>query len=109
MPAPNSNVSIQPQACHNPCGGLLVPTNPTNPFKLTFKAAVNWFRKRLAIPSKDWKTVQGEENNWAFAISSVQNAEMLADFKAALDRYISEGSDFNQFSKDFKEISERYG
>lgn len=86
-----------------------MPLDPQNPLKLSFKAAISWFRRRLSIPSKDWKTVQDDENQWAFAVAGIQNAEMLADIRAALDRYLADGTGFQQFSKEFKQISERYG
>lgn len=86
-----------------------MPTDPSNPFKLSFTAAIAWFRRRISIPSKDWKTIHGEDQNYAFSVSSIQNAEMLSDIRSALDRYIADGTGFNQFSKDFYSIAERYG
>ncbi len=80
-----------------------------NPIKLPFGEAIAFFRRKLNVPATDAKTVQDDENSWAFAIAAVQNAEMLSDFRAALDRYIAEGRSFGEFSKDFTQIAERYG
>lgn len=77
-----------------------------NPLKLPFKEAIAYFAQKLNVPTKD---VLGEENDWAFAIAGITQAEMLADFRAAVDRYIGEGQSFQQFSKEFGAIAQRYG
>lgn len=77
--------------------------------KLPFKQAIAYFRRKLNLPANTWKTIQGNENDWAFVIASVTNADMLADFRAAMDRYIADGTGFQQFAKEFKDIAQRYG
>lgn len=80
-----------------------VPTN------LPFDKAIAYFRQKLNIPTKDWKTIQGEENDWAFGVAGVTNAEMLQDFSTALDQYIADGIGFDEFKKNFEAIAENYG
>lgn len=81
----------------------------TNPIKLPFPEAIAFFRRKLNVPTADWKTIQEAENDWAFGVAGVTNAEMLADFRAACDRYIADGASFVQFAKDYEAIATRYG
>lgn len=81
----------------------------TDPTRLLFSEAIAYFRQKLNIPTDSGNTIQGEEYDWAFSVASVTSAEMLADFRAACDRYIAEGRGFEEFSKDFSEIATRYG
>lgn len=80
-----------------------------DPTRLSFAEAIAYFAKKLSIPSKDAKAIQGNENDWAFTIAGVTNAEMLADFKSAVQRYLEQGLAFGQFQKDFASVAERYG
>lgn len=80
-----------------------------NPTKLPFDKAIAYFRKKLNVPADRGDTIQGEENDWAFAVSGVVSAEMLADFRAACDRFVAQSADFDRFTKEFSSISERYG
>jgi SPP1 gp7 family putative phage head morphogenesis protein len=80
-----------------------------DPTRLPFEGAIAYFRQKLNIPTQDWKDIQGAENDWAFAVAGVTNAEMLADFRQALDRYIADGIGFDQFARDFDAIAQNYG
>lgn len=80
-----------------------------DPTKLPFDKAIAYFRQKLNIPTQTWKDIQREENDWAFGISAVTNAEMLADFREVLDRYIADGIGFDQFANDFDAIAQSYG
>lgn len=78
-------------------------------FRLPFSEAIAYFRRKLNLPAETWKTIQGNETDWAFVIASVTSADMLADFRAAVDRYIADGTGFNQFANEFNDIAQRYG
>lgn len=80
-----------------------------DPTRLPFDKAIAYFRQKLNIPTGTWKTIQGAENDWAFGIAKVTCAEMLQDFREALDRYIADGTGFAQFAKDFDAIAQNYG
>lgn len=77
--------------------------------KLTFTQAVAYFRRKAAVPTDRWDAIQGAESDWAFSVAAVTNADMLADLRASVDKYIAEGVSFQSFSKDFGKIAERYG
>jgi SPP1 gp7 family putative phage head morphogenesis protein len=77
--------------------------------RLPFEDAITYFRQKLNIPTEDSSTIQGEEYDWAFSVAGVMSAEMLADFRAAVERYIAEGKGFAQFASDYQEIAQRYG
>jgi hypothetical protein len=80
-----------------------------DPTRLPFDKAIAYFRQKLNIPTQTWKDIQGAENDWAFAVAGVTSAEMLQDFRAAMDRYIAEGTGFAQFAKEFDAIAQNYG
>jgi SPP1 gp7 family putative phage head morphogenesis protein len=80
-----------------------------DPTRLPFNEAIAYFRQKLNIPTRTWKDIQGAENDWAFAIAGVTGAEMLQDFRMALDRYIADGTGFAQFAKEFDAIAQNFG
>ncbi|MBI4738998.1 hypothetical protein HY772_05570 [Candidatus Woesearchaeota archaeon] len=74
-----------------------------------FQSTIASLRKALNLTSKATSTIQEDQQDWGTALAKITIADMLTDFKAAVDRYRTQGSGFNQFADDFKQVATRYG
>ena len=85
-------------------------TIPPAVFDLPFEEAIQWFRsKGPNLPTERYDDLTAAEYDYGFAVAGVQNAQQLADFRRAVDRYIAEGRSVQEFRKEFDDIARRYG
>jgi SPP1 gp7 family putative phage head morphogenesis protein len=71
---------------------------PADPNKFT--QAVSAFRKRVPIVKADWEELEAREKEFAFTVAGVAQIDPIADVWRALDKAISEGTDFDEFKAD---------
>jgi uncharacterized protein with gpF-like domain len=76
---------------------------------LPFNEAIKFFRSKVNIPTKQWNDLLQEEHDVGFMVAGAIKAELLNDFRGALDQAISTGSTLETFRKDFDAIVARYG
>ncbi len=74
-----------------------------------FDEAVSYFRQKVSIPSAHWTTLMDEAHARGFAVAGVTKDDMLADFRAAVDKAISKGTTLQEFRQDFDDIVKRTG
>lgn len=72
--------------------------------QLPFEEAISFFRQKVPIPSTGWQDLQAQEHDWVFTVAGVTKAEMVADFQAAVDQAIAQGTTIADFQKSFDQI-----
>lgn len=75
---------------------------------LPFAEQIDFFRKKVDIPTDAWTDVYAAEHNHAFMVAGARG-EVLTDMRAAVQRFIEEGRTLAEFRKDFDAIVARTG
>ena len=78
-------------------------------FKLPFQEQIDFFRGKVNIPTRRWNDLWKEQHAKGFMIAGAMRDDMLADFRDAVDKAISEGTTLAQFRGDFDKIVSKYG
>lgn len=74
-----------------------------------FNEAVAYFRQKTDMPSAHWTGVMDEAHARAFAVAGATKSDLIADFRAAVDKAISQGQSLGEFRKNFDEIVKKHG
>lgn len=82
---------------------------PVSAVDLPFKEQAEFFRRKLNLPTESWADIYTKEHDWAFVVAGANRDQIVADFRAAIDKVINEGGTLEQFRKDFDEIVKRNG
>lgn len=78
-------------------------------FNLPFTEAVEFFLRKLNIPTAAWDDLWEDEHALGFMIAGVMQAELLAEFREAVDGAIASGTTLENFRKEFDRLVEEYG
>lgn len=80
-------------------------------FRKPFTEQVAAFRLRLRdlVATSTWTDVSRSAHDSSFMVAGAVKADLLADLGAAVERAISEGTGFEAFKRDFRDIVERRG
>lgn len=78
-------------------------------WKRPFSEQVDYFRSKLNLPSERWDDIRGAAHDRGFMVAGVTKADMLQDFRDAVDRAIAKGGGLQAFRRDFAQIVQRYG
>jgi hypothetical protein len=76
---------------------------------LQFSEQIAFFRRKLNLPTSAWTEIWQSQHDHAFVVAGVTREDMLADFRAAIDKAISQGATLEQFRQDFDTIVAKYG
>lgn len=76
---------------------------------LPFAEQIAFFRRKVNLPTSSWTQIWQSEHDHAFVVAGVNRIDMLADFRAAVDKAISQGTTLEAFRKDFDTIVAKYG
>ncbi|MCO6441340.1 MAG: hypothetical protein J5I81_09700 [Nitrococcus mobilis] len=76
---------------------------------LPFSEQIAFFRRKLNLPTESWTDIFGAEHDHAFVVAGANRDDLVADFRAAVDKAISEGTTLAEFRKDFDAIVARHG
>jgi SPP1 gp7 family putative phage head morphogenesis protein len=80
------------------------------PGRVPFDEAIAYFRGKVAnVPTETWRDMVRQEHAVGFAVAGAQKAELLADFRAAIDKAIAEGTTLDEFRRDFDAIVAKHG
>lgn len=74
-----------------------------------FLPAIEFLRGKVNLPTRTWLDLWQGQHARAFVVAGVMREDMLADFRAAIDRAVADGRSYDAFRKDFDEIVARYG
>ena len=78
-------------------------------FNLPFVEQESFFRNKLNIPTQKWTDLWKDQHAKGFMIAGAYKADLLADFRAAVDKAISKGVTLEDFRKDFVNIISKHG
>jgi len=76
---------------------------------LPFKEQIEFFRRKANVPTNSYADIYNNEHDYAFVVAGANRNALLNDFRAAVDKAISEGTTLDEFRQDFAEIVERHG
>ena len=76
---------------------------------LPFEEAIDFFRKKINMPTATWKDLWKEMHQRAFSVAGAMKKELIEDLRRAVDKAISEGTTLADFRKDFTKIVQRHG
>lgn len=80
-----------------------------DPTGLPFDEAADYLRQKVDLPTEHWTDLREGMHARAFVVAGAQKAELLADFRGALQKALDEGTTLAEFRKDFDTIVQRHG
>lgn len=86
-----------------------MPTETQKYGALPFDEAIAFFRDKLSIGTMAWDDIWSVQHSRAFMIAGAMEADLVNDFKAAVDAAIADGESLNSFRERFDDIVARYG
>jgi uncharacterized protein with gpF-like domain len=78
-------------------------------FGLPFLEQIAFFRKKLTVPTRKWDDLWKDQHAKGFMIAGAMKADLLSDFRNAVDKAIAGGKTLGDFRRDFDRIVERHG
>lgn len=76
---------------------------------LPFLEQIAFFRRKVNVPTRYWTDLWEEAHDHGFMVAGAAREDILADFRAAIDKAISQGTTLEEFRKDFDRIVAKYG
>lgn len=76
---------------------------------LPFAEQSEFFRRKLNLPTESWTDIYTQEHDWAFVVAGANRDAIVADFRAAVQKAIDDGTTLEDFRKDFDTIVAKYG
>lgn len=80
-----------------------------NILNLPFAEQEKFFREKLNIPTRKWNDLWKDQHAKGFMIAGAYKADLLADFREAVDRAIAKGTTLEKFRQDFDGIVAKHG
>lgn len=77
--------------------------------RLPFREQIEFFRRKLKLPTSGWTDIYTHEHDWAFVVAGANRDALLEDFHKAVSRAIEDGATLADFRKDFDAIVKRHG
>ncbi|MGV6859366.1 MAG: phage head morphogenesis protein [bacterium] len=74
-----------------------------------FQEQIDFFRKKINVPTATWKDVWQSAHDRGFMVAGAAKADLLSDFRKAVDGAIEDGKTIDEFAKDFDTIVEKHG
>ena len=78
-------------------------------FSLPFAEQLDFFRRKLNLPSERWDDIWQAAHDRAFVVAGAMKADLLDDLRSAVGKAVAEGTALAQFRKDFRTIVARHG
>jgi len=76
---------------------------------LPFAEQIAFFRRKLNLLTNAWTDIWNQAHDHAFVVAGANRDDLLADFRAAIDKIISQGMTLQQFRKEFDRIVATHG
>jgi len=76
---------------------------------LPFDEAIEFFRKKLNVPTATWKDLWKAMHARAFSVAGAMKTELIEDLREAVGKGITEGTTLAEFRKGFDDIVQKYG
>jgi hypothetical protein len=81
---------------------------PASPAQLPFSEAIDFFKKKIQLPSSGWTDIWQEQHSHAFVVAGAAHDALVEDFYNALRDAQEKGTGYAAFRKQFDEITARH-
>ncbi|MDP0343930.1 phage minor head protein [Glaesserella parasuis] len=75
---------------------------------LPFSEQIEYFRKKVNIPTATYLDIYGEAHDYAFVVAGAHTQEIIGDFRRAIDDVIERGGTLEEFRKVFDTIADKH-
>lgn len=75
---------------------------------LPFNEQIDYFRKKINMPTETYLDIYGEAHDYAFAVAGAHTHEIVGDFRQAVDEIIEGSGTLEDFRQRFDEIVEKH-
>jgi len=82
---------------------------PTFGFGTPFQEQLDFFRRKLALPSARWDDIKRAAHDRAFIVAGAGQADLVNDLRQAMLARIEDGRGLEAFRRDFREIAKNHG
>lgn len=79
------------------------------PARLPFRAAIDFWRGKVQLPTSGWTDIWQEQHSHAFVVAGAAQDALLGDFYSALRQAQEQGTGYPAFREKFKEIAKEHG
>ena len=86
----------------------MADTDPISGARQQFQEQIDFFRKKLNLPTETWQDIQRAAHDRAFVVAGVTKADLLFDLRRAVDQAVQGGS-IGEFRKQFDAIVAKHG
>lgn len=76
---------------------------------LPFREQIEFFRRKLNVPTQTWTDIYSQEHDWAFVVAGADRNDLVAAFRTAVDKAIAGGGTLESFRNDFDRIVRDFG
>ncbi|EGR1044255.1 phage minor head protein [Vibrio cholerae] len=76
---------------------------------LPFKQQIAYLRQKHNVPTERWADLWKHAHDRGFMVAGAMKTDLLADFRSAVDKAISEGKSLNWFKQAFNDIADKHG
>lgn len=80
-----------------------------SPIALPFAEQNAFFQRKLNLPTRAWTDVYAREHDYAFVVAGANRDDLVADFRQAVEKAITQGLTLEDFRKDFDRIVATHG
>jgi len=94
---------------HGTLAALALQAIEAKPAPVDPLEAIQFFRNKLDIPTRQWTDLWQQQHSVAFTVAGATSKALVADFRAAVDKVISQGTTLEDFRKDFDKIVADHG
>lgn len=84
-------------------------TSTASGIDLPFDEAIRFFRDKANVTTDQWTDVWDAAHSKGFMVAGANRDALVADFRAAIDKGLSEGTTQAEFLKDFNRIAKQFG
>lgn len=74
----------------------------------SYKEAVEYFKKKINLATKRWNDLEGAMHTRAFTVAGAMRADILLDFRKAVDAAIEKGESLQDFRDRFYHIASKW-
>lgn len=81
----------------------------SNTFASPFVEQVEFFRKKLNLPSERWDDIKKSAHDRGFIVAGANKVDLVADLRNTIDKCIADGKSLGWYQKNFDEIVKKHG
>lgn len=78
------------------------------PEALPFSEQIDYFRKKINLPTATYLDIYGEAHDYAFVVAGAHTHELITDLRKAIDEVIENGGTLEEYRQTFDKIAEKH-